>query len=252
MRSSLRISSFFRTHLRVHYSWILAFILITWAVTTQFSTDYPFWIRIASGAIASVSFFLAITFRELVLILMSIYKGIEVKSVTLFSFGGLIEVDQETTSPQHEVMIAISGILGNLAITGIFYIANVLLPETIHIMVDIVTKWLAFLYFALTIFHIIPAYPLEGGHFLRAILWKMLGDVRRSTQIAVWISWVLGIIIAIGGILILVFTIEHFTGVFLLVIGLILNNAATYSHHQIPKVTATDTGTDDQDKTANA
>ncbi len=243
MRSSLRMGRFFRTRLRVHYSWILAFILITWAVTTQFSTDYPFWIRIASGAIAGVSFFLAITFRELVLILMAIYKGIEVESVTLFAFGGLIEVDQETTSPQHEFMLAISGILGNLAITGIFYITNVLLTETIHIMVDVITKWLAFLYFNLTIFHVIPAYPLEGGRFLRAILWKVLGDVHRSTQIAGWISWVLGVIIAIGGILILVFTIERFTGVFLVVIGLILQNAATHSRHQLPTITATDTGT---------
>jgi len=234
---------FFRTRLRVHYSWIIAFILITWAVTTQFSTDYPLWIRIVSGIIAGVSFFLAITFRELVLILMAIYKGIEVESVTLFAFGGLIDVDQETTSPQHEFILAISGILGNLTITGIFYITNMLLAETIHIMVDVITKWLAFLYFTLTIFHVVPAYPLEGGRFLRAILWKVLGNVHRSTQIAGWISWVLGIIIVIGGILILVFTIERFTGAFLIVIGLILQNAATHSRHQLPTITITDTDT---------
>ena len=71
----------------------------------------------------------------------------------------------------------------------------------------------------------------------------MLGDAHRSTQIAGWISWVLGIIIAIGGILILVFTIERFTGVFLVVIGLILQNAATHSRHQLPTITATYTGT---------
>ncbi|MFC2005434.1 hypothetical protein ACFLVG_00510 [Chloroflexota bacterium] len=246
MRSSLRMGRFFRTRLRIHYSWILAFILIIWAVTTQFSTDYPFQIRIASGTIAGVSLFLAITFRELMLILMAIYKGIEVESVTLFPFGGLIDVDQETTSPQHEFILTISGILCNLAITGIFYIANALLAETIHTMVDVITKWLAFLYFTLTIFHVVPAYPLEGGRFLRAILWKWLGDVHRSTQIAGWISWVLGIIIAIGGILILVLTIERFTGVFLIVIGLILQNAATHSRHQLPTITTNDTGTGGQ------
>jgi len=176
---------------------------------------------------------------------MAIYKGVKVESVTLFAFGGLIKVDQETTSPKHEFILAISGILGNLAITGIFYIANVLLVETIHIMVDVITKWLAFLYFTLTIFHVVSAYPLEGGRFLRAILWKVLGDVHRSTQITGWISWVLGIIIAIVGILILIFTIERFTGVFLVVIGLILQNAATHSRHQLPTIMATDTGTGD-------
>ena len=93
MRSSPSIGKFFRTRLRVHYSWILALIIIIWVVTTQFSTDYPFWMRLASGAIAGVSFFLAITFRELVLIIMAIYKAVEVESVTLFAFGGLIEVD---------------------------------------------------------------------------------------------------------------------------------------------------------------
>ncbi|MFC1847255.1 hypothetical protein ACFLW5_00350 [Chloroflexota bacterium] len=243
MRNTLRMGRFFKTRLRVHYSWILAFILLTGAVTTQFSTGYSFWIRIASGAIAGVTFFLAITFRELLLVLMAIYKGIDVKSVTLFTFGGLIEVDQKTTSPRHEFMLTISGILGNIAITGIFYITHILLAGTIHIIVGVIIKWLAFLYFSLTIFHVVPAYPLEGGRFLRAILWKVLGDVHRSTQIAGWISWVLGIIITIGGILILVFTVERFTGVFLVVIGLILQNAATHSRRQLSTTTATDTVT---------
>ncbi|MFC2057085.1 hypothetical protein ACFLTO_05935 [Chloroflexota bacterium] len=236
MGDSLRIGRFLRTRLRVHYSWILTIILITWAITTQFSTDNPFWLRIASGAGASVLFFVAIVIRELALILVAIYKGVNVKSVTFFAFGGLIEADQETTSPALEFMLALSGMLGNLAITSIFFLAYILLPETSPTVVSVVIKWLAFLYFTLTLFHIIPGYPLEGGRILRSILWKVLNDGRRASQIASWISWALGIFISIGGILILVFTIERFTGVFLIVNGLILQNVATHSRRQSHKI----------------
>ncbi len=233
MRYSIRIGRSFQTRIRVHYSWVLAVILITFAVTTQFSTDYPFWLRIASGIGASLLFFTAIGIRELVIILVATYKGIDVESVTFFAFGGLLEVDSKTTSPAHESMLSLTGMLGNLIITGIFYISYIFLPETVPIMVNVIIKWLAFLCFTLTLFHIVPGYPLEGGRIFRAILWKVLNNGRRATQIASWVSWVLGIGIVIAGILMLVFTIERFTGVFLVAIGLILQNAATHSRRQL-------------------
>jgi len=232
MRYLFKTRKFLQTRLRVHYSWLLVFILITFAVTTQFSTDYPFWLRITSGVGASLLFFTTIVIRELAFILLAIYKGIDVKSVTFFAFGGLLEVDPETTSPSHEFMLSITGMLGNLIITSIFYFSHILLSGVVPMMVGVIVKWLAFLYFTLALFHIIPGYPLEGGRLFRAILWKVLGNGHRAAQIAGWISWVFGIAIVIGGILILFFSIERFTGVFLIAIGLILQNAATHSRRQ--------------------
>jgi Zn-dependent protease len=108
----------------------------------------------------------------------------------------------------------------------------VLLIGTDQLMIGLLLKWLAFLYFTLSLFHVIPGFPLEVGRILHVILWKALNDTWQAIRIAGRISWVIGLLIAVGGIMILIFTVEKFTGVFLIGIGLVLQNAATHSLKQ--------------------
>ncbi len=236
MKSSTKIVRLLRTHIRIHYTWIFVFVLISWAVSTQFSTQNPLFLRIAFGGVASVLFFFAVLLRELVLLPLAIYKGVAVETVTVFAFGGLLQVDRETTTPSHELLLAVAGMLCNFVIATIFYFTYVLLGNTGQTVIDMILKWLAFLYFTLSLFHIMPAFPLEGGRILHVILWKALNNVRRATRIAGWIGWIIGVLIMAGGILILIYTVESFTGVFLIGIGLILQNAATHSRRQLRQV----------------
>jgi len=166
------------------------------------------------------------------LLLIAVYKGIAIESITVFAFGGLLQFDQDTTSPSHELLLAVAGMLCNLIITSIFYFTYVLQGNIDQIIIDVLTKWLAFIYFTLSLFHIIPAFPLEGGRILHTILWKSFGDIRQATHIASWIGWIFGLILMAGGVYMLIFTVERFTGAFLVGIGLILQNAATHSRRQ--------------------
>lgn len=184
MRNSLRIGRFLNIRLRMHYSWLLAIIIITWAIITQFSTDQPFWLRVASGIGASTLFFISIVLRELILALFATYKGIDVDNVIVFPFGGLLKADQATTSPSHEFMLGLAGVLANFIITVIYYLVYIFLARSGPVWFDIIIKWLAFLYFTLTLFHVLPAYPLEGGRIFRAILWKIIGNGLLVTKIA--------------------------------------------------------------------
>ncbi|MFC1949573.1 hypothetical protein ACFLW0_05320 [Chloroflexota bacterium] len=240
-RSSIKIGRFLRTRIRIHYSWILAIILITLAVTTQFSTESSLLLRILYGVAASVVFFFTIIARELVLILLAAYKGVVIESVIIFPFLGLFKFDRETTAPSHELLIAVTGMLYNLIITAAFYIAYLVSGKSDIVMIDVLLRWLAFLYMYLSLFHILPAFPLEGGRILHAILWKALDDVRRSTVISSWIGWATGLILIAGGISLLVLTGETFTGTFLIAIGLILQNAATHSRRQQSQATEQET-----------
>ena len=218
--------------MRIHYTWILAFVLISWAISTQLPTDTSLFLRITYGVATSVLFFLAIFLRELMLLLLAIYKGVVVEIVTVFAFGGLIQVDRETTTPSHELLLAVAGMLCNLIIAGIFFLAHVLLGTTDRIVIDVILKWLAFLCLMLSLFHIIPGFPLEGGRILHAILWKALDNSQKATRIAGWTGWIIGLIVTVGGIPFLIFTVEKFIGVFLIGTGLILQNAATHSLSQ--------------------
>lgn len=234
--NTIKIGTFFRTRLRIHYTWLLVFLLIPWTVSTQYSTETSLMSRAGLGLITAFLFFGTVIIREIVLLMLAVYKGIVVKSVTIFAFGGLIQPDYETTTPSHEILLAVSGMLLNFVITGIFYFTHPLFGD-INLDVGAMTvKWLAFFYFTLSLFHLVPAYPLEGGRILRGIIWKVTENVRRASRIVGITGWILGFLTMAGGILLAVFTEELFTGLFFVGLGLIIQNAATHSIRHIKQI----------------
>lgn len=222
------IGTFFRTGIRVHYTWILAFVLIPWAVSTQYSTETSLVMRIGLGVATALMFFITMFLREIALLALAVYKGVVVRTITIFAFGGLIQIDHETTTPQHETLLAVSGMLLNLVITGIFYFVHLGVVNKDVALLDVPLKWLAFFFFTLGMFHIIPGFPLEGGRILHAILWKKMNNIRRATRVAGVIGWIVGFLVMVGGILLIVLTAERFTGMFFTGLGLILQNASTH------------------------
>jgi len=229
MRIIPNLSRILGVRVRLHYTWFMAIILIAAAVVTQFSTLYPLWQRIMLGIAAGLLFFVAITIREFALSLVATSKGIRVKSVTLFVFGGVSQIAKEATLPALELLLAMVGMLSNLIIAVIFYVLYIALARAGGIVVDVLIQWLAFIFFMLTLFHFIPGFPLDGGRLLRALLWRATGNYERVTRITSWIGWGIGLLFIIGGILVMIIKQLWFDGIFLAFLGLVLQNAATHS-----------------------
>ncbi|MFC1901030.1 hypothetical protein ACFLYN_05500 [Chloroflexota bacterium] len=219
--------------IRLHYTWLVVVVLITAAVVTQFSTDYPLWLRIMLGVAASVLYFLAIIIREFVINFLAINKGIVVRRVTLFAIGGVQDVDETSTRPSLDILLAVTGMLTNLVIAGIFYFIYTALVRSGSIVVHVLIQWLAFISLMLVFLHFVPGFPLDMGRILRALLWKATGNYRKMTRITGWIGWSIGLISSLGGIYIMVISQEWFTGVLFLFVGLILQNAVTHSRRQL-------------------
>ena len=234
--NTIKIGTFFRTRVRIHYSWLLVFLLIPWTMSTQYSTETSLVSRAGLGLITAFLFLGTVLFREIVLLSLAVYKGVVVRSVTIFAFGGLNQPDYQTTSPSHEILLAVSGMLLNFVITAIFYFTHSLFGESALDLKVITVKWLAFFYFTLSLFHLVPAYPLDGGRILRGIIWIITGDVRRSTRIAGIIGWILGFLTMAGGIVLAILTEELFTGLFFVGLGLIIQNAATHGIRHIRQI----------------
>jgi Zn-dependent protease len=232
VRSMPRLNRLLGVRVRLHYTWLPALILIIAAVITQFSTAYPLWERIILGAIASGLFLVAIFVREFTITFIATHRGVRVRRVILFAIGGVHIIDKETTHISHELLLAVAGILSNLIIAGILYGVYYALEYTGNVIIDVLIQWLAFIYFMLAIFHFVPAFPLDGGRVLRALLWKTTHDYRRATLISSWTGWGVGVIMTIGGIIVVVLTQQWFVGILLAFPGLVLQNAATHSRKQ--------------------
>ena len=232
VRSTPNLSRLLGVRARLHYTWLPALILIIAAVITQFSTSYPLWERVILGAIASGFYLVAIFIRELTVTFVATHRGVRVRRVILFIFGGVHVIDKESTHISLELLLAIAGILANLIIAGIFYAFYYGLEYTGNVIIEVLVQWLGFIFFMLAIFHFVPAFPLDGGRVLRALLWKTTHDYRRSTIIASWIGWGIGMIMTIGGIIVVAFTQQWFVGILLAFPGLVLQNAATHSRKQ--------------------
>lgn len=218
--------------LRLHPTWAIAILLVIAMVVTQFPEVYPFWQRMVLGIAASLLFLAAVGIREIILNFLALYRGIPVKKVTLFAFGGVSQITKEGTLPVLELLLAVAGLLTNLIIAGIFYAIHAVLVNTTYIMIDGLILWLAFMYFMLALFHCIPAFPLDVGRLLRLLLWKLTGDYDRATSIASWAGQGFGLLLIACGILLLVLVRQWFNGLVLIFVGWILYLAATQSRRQ--------------------
>jgi CBS domain-containing protein len=117
-------------------------------------------------------------------------QGIEVKSISLFLFGGLASFDRESKTPGQAFWVAIAGPLVSLGLFGMLRTAllgfNTLSPLTA------VISLLASINLILALFNLIPGLPLDGGNVLKAIVWKITGDPYKGVVFAGRVGQIFG------------------------------------------------------------
>ena len=85
--------------------------------------------------------------------------------------------------------------------------------------------WLASINLLVLVFNLLPAFPMDGGRVVRAIAWRRTGDRTAATRFAARLGRVFGYIF-IGGGLLLVVDGYVFGGVWLALIGMVINGSA--------------------------
>ena len=232
MRGFPKLGRIFGISIRLHYTWAFAIALITAIMVTQFAEDYTLWQRISLGIATSLLFFIFLSIREFIISLIAIRRGIPVKRITLFVFGGVAQISKESTRPILELLVAATGLLSTLIIAGVLYLIYGILVNAGNMTIAGLTQWLAYIYFMLFLFHFIPGFPLDGGRILRALLWKATGNYERATLIASWSGWFIGLLCIAGGILLLIAERQWLNGPVLVGIGWVLQTAAARSRRQ--------------------
>ena len=233
MRNSLTLGRVAGIEIGIHFSWLLIAGLVTWSLARgHFPSRYPGWDQTAywvAGGAAAAAFFGSVLVHELAHSFVARARGLPVKSITLFLFGGVAGLKREPDSALDEFLIAAVGPATSFALAGAFWAGTLLLPDGTP--AHAVLGYLAFANALLGGFNLLPGFPLDGGRVLRAIVWGATRSLRRGTEVASYVGQGIGLLLVLVGITQLL-SGAVLNGLWTAVIGHFLSGAAASARHQ--------------------
>ncbi len=189
MQDAWQIGRLFGIPLRVHFSWLIMFGLVSWSLAVGYFPamfpDLPVWSYWVRGAVAAAMLFVSVILHELGHSLVARRHGVEIAGITLFVFGGVSQMKSEPPSAKVEFQIAIVGPLISLVLAGGIGLLGVITQRVLGVTPTLALfQYLTLINLMLAIFNMLPAFPLDGGRVLRAILWHFQQDLWTATRSA--------------------------------------------------------------------
>ena len=184
MRWSFKIGRYAGIDVHMHVTFLL---LIAWMALLHWRQDQSI-----SAAVLGVSFilavFLCVVLHEYGHALAARRYGIQTRDITLFPIGGVARLEKIPTNPIQELSVALAGPAVNVVLAaGLFVWLKITATfEPLQLMTITAGPFLERIMVVnlfLAAFNMIPAFPMDGGRVLRAILATRL-EYSRATQIA--------------------------------------------------------------------
>ena len=187
MPGTFRIGKIAGIDIDIHVSWIIILVLLTVSLATGwFPQLYPRWAPATywiTSFIASLLLFVSVLVHELAHSLVARRRGLPVKSITLFIFGGVSNIEREPASPGIEFQLAFVGPLTSLVIGAVCYLIQLPLRRS-NSPLEGILFYLAVTNILLGLFNLIPGFPLDGGRVLHSIVWRLTGNLRQASRVA--------------------------------------------------------------------
>ena len=199
MRWSLTLGRIAGTEIRIHFTFFL-FLIWLWFVYYRQGGTPAAW----QGVIFVALLFFCVLLHEFGHIFAARRYGVKAPDVTLWPFGGIANLERIPEKPSQELVIAIAGPLVNVAIAGALLLYLGSTTDAVHLMqveqvnVGLAAK-LAGANLFLALFNMIPAFPMDGGRVLRALLALRFGFAR-ATELAAAIGQGFAVVLGIVGI----------------------------------------------------
>lgn len=199
MKWSLRIGRVFGIDVHLHFTFLLLLGFIGfsyWQRTHQLETALI-------GVGFMVALFGCVLLHEFGHALMARKYGIHTHDITLLPIGGVARLERMPEKPMQEFWVAIAGPAVNVAIAAVLglwlMVSRGFLPMSDFAMASgpIVQRLLTVNLF-LVGFNLLPAFPMDGGRVLRALLATRLGR-RRATVIAANVGQGMAILFGVVG-----------------------------------------------------
>jgi Zn-dependent protease len=165
----------------------------------------------ALGAACALALFASVVAHELAHALVARRFGVRTDAITLFLFGGVATLEEEPASPRADAVIALAGpvLSGSLAVAAL---AVVIIAErfiahgSVRDALGALGTYVVVANAVLAAFNLIPAYPMDGGRILRALLWARRRDRVVATRIASRVGIVFALLLVAAGVLVVAAT----------------------------------------------
>lgn len=199
MRWSFPIGTLAGSEVRIHLTF---FLLLAWIGFAHYQEGGmpAAW----EGVLFICAVFACVVLHELGHAVAAKRYGIKTPRITLLPIGGLAELERMPKKPSEEIMVAIAGPLVNVAIAAILIVGfgAAITTETIAAMQSPAREFinrLAAVNIVLVVFNMIPAFPMDGGRVLRALLATRHTHIK-ATNIAASIGQVLAFVFGFLGL----------------------------------------------------
>ena len=255
MARGFRIGKIFGINIHIDWSWLLIFTLVSWSLAASFGQTHPSWSTVTQWGIAVLAallFFGSVLAHELGHSLVARARGVPVRNITLYLFGGISNIQREPKTPLGELVITVVGPLVSLILgaiflmlgAGYFSLSNITISASSATLsklgpVSTILLWLGSVNILVGVFNLIPGFPLDGGRIIRSLLWMITANLRKATQWASGLGQIVAWMIIFSGIAML-FGVQipllgagFLNGIWLILIGWFLQNAAVNSYRKI-------------------
>jgi Zn-dependent protease/CBS domain-containing protein len=212
-----RIGSAFGIPIKLDLTFLLVLPLFAWIIGSQVedlaeqfndalgigidavALTTPGYLPWVIGAAAAIGLFVGVVLHELGHSVVAMRFGFPIDSITLWIFGGIAKLTEMPEDWRQEFAIAIAGPIVSVALGVVFGGAFVLVPESFP-AVRFVVGYLAVMNVALAVFNLLPAFPMDGGRVLRAVL-SRTRPYARATKIAADVGKGFALLMGLVGLL---------------------------------------------------
>ncbi|SIS14403.1 site-2 protease family protein [Natronorubrum thiooxidans] len=217
MMKSFRIGSLFGIPIKLDLTFLLVLPLFAYLIGAQIgpvveilntsmnagidagALTTEWWLPYVVGLTAAIGLFVGVVLHELGHSLTAQRYGFPIDSITLWLFGGIAALSEMPEDWKQEFNIAIAGPIVSVLVGIASYVLFSITPEAFS-GTRFVLGYLAVLNVALAIFNMIPAFPMDGGRILRALLARGQ-PYAKATQQAAGIGKFFAILMGLFGLL---------------------------------------------------
>jgi len=192
-KEGIQIGRIYGIPIFLHTSWFIIFGLIAFSFVSEFDAlqlNIPAPRLWGLGLMTSALFFASLVLHEIAHSVIAKYYKIPVVSITLFVFGGVSRIGREPARAIEEFNIAVAGPLSNFILAGGFWLVE--RQAGTNAILSTLAGSLAWINFSIFVLNLVPGFPLDGGHILRAIVWGFNKDYARATRIVARSGQVIG------------------------------------------------------------